>query len=180
MKTSSFLALGAVLIVGVLIGRGCAPTAPPGPGSVSTGSVAPPPRLQLTPSLDAMRRGADLLTEPVALPLARVENADIKRARSYPMQPPTIPHAIDGYQIDQHANRCMLCHSQANAANFQAPPVSVTHYMDRDGQVLAEISPRRYFCEQCHVVQTDATPLVASDFVGVDGILAAAIPAGRE
>ena len=34
----------------------------------------------------------------------------------------------------------------------QAPMVSVTHYMDRDGNFLADISARRYFCEQCHVV----------------------------
>lgn len=179
MKPISMVAVGFALIAGLLLGRGCAPEPPAATPAASSGSVAVPPKLQLTPSLDAMRRGADLLTEPVALPLARVENADIKRARSYPMQPPTIPHAIDGYQIDQNANRCMLCHSQANAASFQAPPVSVTHYMDRDGQVLAEISPRRYFCEQCHIVQTDAVPLVASRFVGVNGILTAPAAAGR-
>ena len=50
----------------------------------------------------------------------------------------------------------------------QAVPVSVTHYMDRDGKVLAEISPRRYFCEQCHVVQVDARPLVDNRFEDVD------------
>ncbi|HQX61743.1 MAG TPA: nitrate reductase cytochrome c-type subunit [Burkholderiaceae bacterium] len=146
----------------------------------SVGSIAPPPRLQLKPSLDAMRRDADLLAEPVALPLARVQNTDVRRARNYPMQPPTIPHAIDGYQVDQNANRCMLCHSQSNAARFQAPPVSVTHYMDRDGQILAEISPRRYFCEQCHVVQTDAVPLVANTFVGADDILTSTPASGKK
>jgi cytochrome c-type protein NapB len=40
--------------------------------------------------------------------------------------------------------------------------VSVSHYMDRDGNFLAEISPRRYFCEQCHVPQVDAKPLVGT------------------
>ena len=44
--------------------------------------------------------------------------------------------------------------------------VSVTHYMDRDGNFLADVSPRRYFCEQCHVVQTDANPLLANEFHG--------------
>ena len=33
--------------------------------------------------------------------------------------------------------------------------VIVTHFLDRDGQLLASISPRRFFCLQCHVVQTD-------------------------
>ena len=38
-------------------------------------------------------------------------------------------------------------------ANSQAPMVSITHFMDRDGQFLASVSPRRYFCIQCHVPQ---------------------------
>ena len=36
-------------------------------------------------------------------------NTDQKRSRAYPMQPPTIPHKIDGYQIDIKANKCMSC-----------------------------------------------------------------------
>ena len=54
---------------------------------------------------------------------------------------------------------------------MQAIPVSVTHYMDRDGNFLAEISPRRYFCEQCHVTQTDVRPLVPNDYEDVDAIV---------
>ncbi|WP_223620663.1 nitrate reductase cytochrome c-type subunit [Lysobacter sp. ESA13C] len=121
--------------------------------------------------LDALRRGVPIGGEAVPPPLARVENADLKRVRAYPMQPPTIPHAIDGYQVDKNSNRCLLCHSRANAATFQAPPVSVTHYMDRDDQFLAAVSPRRYFCNQCHIVQTDARPLVANTFEDVDRLL---------
>jgi len=52
-----------------------------------------------------------------------------------------------------------------------SPMVSVTHYMDRDGNFLAAISPRRYFCTQCHVVQTDAKPLVGSRFEDIDTVL---------
>jgi cytochrome c-type protein NapB len=33
------------------------------------------------------------------------------------------------------------------------------------------VSPRRYFCTQCHVVQTDAKPLVGSDFLDVDELM---------
>jgi cytochrome c-type protein NapB len=130
---------------------------------------APPPAEPR--SLDAMRRGIPLDKEAAPLPMARTENADIKRKRAYPDQPPTIPHAIDGYQIDKNSNRCMLCHSRANADTFQAPMVSVTHFLDRDGQVLASVSPRRYFCNQCHIVQTDAKPLVESGFRDVDEVL---------
>ena len=43
--------------------------------------------------------------------------------------------------------------------------------MDRDGNFLAEISPRRYFCEQCHVAQVDARPLVENRFEDVDEII---------
>lgn len=122
--------------------------------------------------LDAIRRGVAIDQERVPPPLARVENADRKRLRAYPMQPPTIPHAIDNYEVDRNTNRCLLCHARANAEKFQAPPVSVTHYMDREDQFLATISPRRYFCNQCHVVQTDAPQLVANGFKDIDSVLA--------
>jgi cytochrome c-type protein NapB len=122
-------------------------------------------------SIDALRRGTPLNQEGKPPPLPRTENFDIRRKRAYPDQPPTIPHVIDGYQVDKNANRCLLCHSRANAENFQAPMVSVTHFLDRDGQVLAAVSPRRYFCTQCHVVQTDAKLLVPSDFRDVDELM---------
>lgn len=122
--------------------------------------------------IDAIRRGVPIDREGDPPPMARVENTDLKRVRAYPMQPPTIPHAIDGYQVDKNSNRCMLCHARANAATFQAPPVSVTHYMDRDDQFLATISPRRYFCNQCHVVQTDAPVLVNNTFQDIDSVIA--------
>jgi cytochrome c-type protein NapB len=42
--------------------------------------------------------------------------------------------------------------------------ISVTHYMTREGQMLADVSPRRYFCTACHVPQADTTPLVGNSF----------------
>lgn len=171
------LLLGVVLFfLGVLIGRGLArrghapePPPPAAAAPVDARAVFVPGAGQI----DAVRRGVPVDQEGHPPPMARVENADLKRVRAYPMQPPTIPHAIDGYQVDRNSNRCMLCHARANAATFQAPPVSVTHYMDRDDQFLASISPRRYFCLQCHVVQTDAPVLVANQFRDVDSLLAA-------
>jgi len=47
----------------------------------------------------------------------------------------------------------------------------VTHYMNRDGNFLAEISPRRYFCNQCHVVQLDSKPMVENEFQDVYNII---------
>lgn len=122
-------------------------------------------------NIDALRGDVGLTTEPAAPRMAEVENQDLRRARNYPMQPPTIPHKIDNYQVDLNTNKCLSCHSRRRTEESQAPMVSVTHYMDRDGNFLAEVSPRRYFCEQCHVVQTDARPLVENTFQDVDELL---------
>jgi cytochrome c-type protein NapB len=49
--------------------------------------------------------------------------------------------------------------------------VSITHYQDRDGNFLADVAPRRYFCEQCHVPQVDAKPLVENTFQDVETLI---------
>ncbi|GAA5317633.1 MAG: nitrate reductase cytochrome c-type subunit [Candidatus Pelagadaptatus aseana] len=108
-------------------------------------------------------------SKPPAMP--PVVNTDIKQKRDYPMQPPLIPHKTDHYQVDANANKCMACHSRRQTEESQAPMVSVTHYMDRDGNFLAEVSPRRYFCNQCHVTQTNAKPLMENTFVDMDTLL---------
>ena len=41
---------------------------------------------------------------------------------------------------------------------------------DREGGELSNISPRRYFCMQCHVPQTDAKPLVGNRFESAVGV----------
>ena len=172
---ASAIAVLAVFAIGWWVGRD---------SGRSEGRVARIPPPPVAPhhaplpggQIDALRRGVPVDREETPPPLARVENTDLERGRAYPMQPPTIPHAIDNYQVDKNANRCMLCHARANAAQFGAPPVSVTHYMDRDDQFLAAISPRRYFCNQCHVVQTDARPLVESGFLDIDTVLSTAPP----
>ena len=117
--------------------------------------------------IDVLRRGIPIDREASPLAMPRVENFDRPRDRNYAMQPPTIPHAIDNYQLTVNTNRCMLCHTGSNAARFQAPPVSSAHYLTRDGKVLEQISSRRYFCVQCHVVQSDAQPLVQNGFRGL-------------
>ena len=99
-----------------------------------------------------------------APPLAQPLTDDIRRMRAYPEQPPVIPHAIEGYQLSLRANRCMDCHRRQYVEGSGAPMISITHYMDRDGQMLADVSPRRYFCTECHVQQTDARLLVGNDF----------------
>ncbi len=121
----------------------------------------------------ATTRGTALDTEAEPPKMTRVDNSDVKRQRAYPMQPPTIPHKIDQYQLDTNANKCMSCHSRRRIEDSQAPMVSVTHYQDRDGNFLADISARRYFCNQCHVVQKQNEPLLDNEFVDIDELLRA-------
>ena len=89
---------------------------------------------------------------------------DVRRMRNYPEQPPVIPHAIDGYQLTLNTNRCMDCHKREFTEGSGAPMISVTHFQDRDGQVLSDVTPRRYFCTACHVPQADVKPLVNNTF----------------
>lgn len=96
--------------------------------------------------------------------LARPVTDDKRLMRNYPEQPPIIPHSIENYQLTLKANRCLDCHRRQFTEGSGAPMISVTHFMDRNGQVLADVTPRRYFCTACHVQQTDAQPLVPSTF----------------
>ncbi len=92
----------------------------------------------------ATLRGPTPLVEQGAAPaMVKVSNEDLRRSRNYPEQPPTIPHHIRSYQIDMNANKCMSCHSRRATADSNAPMVSITHFMNRDGQFLASVSPRR-------------------------------------
>ena len=99
-----------------------------------------------------------------APPLARPVIDDKRLMRNYPEQPPIIPHSIENYQLTLKTNRCLDCHRRQFTEGSGAPMISVTHFMDRDGQVLADVTPRRYFCTACHVQQNDTQPLVPSTF----------------
>ena len=120
----------------------------------------------------ATLRGEATLTDQGGAPrMTPFVNNDIREVRNYPEQPPVIPHKIDGYFVDLNSNKCLSCHARSRTGESQAPMVSITHFMDRDGQFRASVSPRRYFCNQCHVSQREVTPLVGNDFVDVDTLL---------
>ena len=120
----------------------------------------------------ATLRGPTPLTEQGAVPaMAKVSNEDLRRSRNYPEQPPTIPHHIRGYQVDLNANKCLSCHSRRATVDSKAPMVSITHFMNRDGQILASVSPMRFFCTQCHVTQQVTRPPVGNTFVDIDSVL---------
>ena len=127
--------------------------------------------IDLAPQVATLRGTAPLNAEVTPPIIEMVENNDLKRQRDYPQQPPTIPHDISKYQLDKNFNKCMDCHSRKLADEAQAPAVSVTHYMNREGDFLGEVSPRRYFCTQCHVHQLETKPLVENEFVDVDELM---------
>jgi len=96
----------------------------------------------------------------------RTEKHDRFVPRNHKWQPPIIPHHIKGYQITRNVNTCMTCHSRKAAKETGATTVAKSHYLDRDGKELPNISARRYFCLQCHAPQYDAPPLVGNSFEG--------------
>lgn len=107
---------------------------------------------------------AQPMSEVPAPALPRAITDDKRVMRNYPEQPPVIPHSIDNYQLTLKTNRCLECHRREFTEGSGAPMISITHFMDRDGQMLADVTPRRYFCTACHVTQTDARPLVPNTF----------------
>jgi nitrate reductase (cytochrome), electron transfer subunit len=100
----------------------------------------------------------------------RVERDRSAIPRDYVQQPPLIPHSVSNYKITMNFNKCMDCHSWAQYLKAGAVKVSLTHFKDREGTDLSNISPRRYFCLQCHVPQTETRPLVESTFKRADGL----------
>ena len=139
MRTPTFAKLLALLLV------------------TAAGSVALAQSVQ-TNSL----RGAEV-DEPV--PLDQVhKQIDRRMQRNYRQQPPLIPHSIAQYQIDVRTNQCLTCHDWTKAGERNAPTLSMTHYLDREGRELDHIAGTRYFCNQCHVPQVDAPELVENTF----------------
>lgn len=123
--------------------------------------------------VNGLRGPTPLDKEAVAGQMLDETNTDRRRSRNYPEQPPVIPHATRGYEISLQANKCLTCHGRQFTEQSQAPMISVTHFMDRNDQILATVSARRYFCNQCHVPQTDAKPLVENKFIDIDALLKA-------
>ncbi len=117
--------------------------------------------------VQSLRGSQELEADNTAESLKRIPKDRETFDRDYLHQPPLIPHQIRNYKIDLNSNKCLSCHSWKNYKKAGATKVSLTHFDTRDGQQLSEVSPRRYFCMQCHVPQADAKPLVENDFSSV-------------
>ena len=89
-------------------------------------------------------------------------------ARTFTGQPPVIPHTVEDLDVITLAgNPCLACHGPASYKYVNAPKVGDSHFKDRDGKILTEVSQARYQCTACHVPQADAKPLVQNTFRGV-------------
>lgn len=119
--------------------------------------------------LQSLRGATELEQTRPAEPLKKYPREQVLKSE-YVYQPPLIPHNIRGYEISLNANKCLSCHSWKNAKEMGATKISVTHYVNREDAVLADMSPRRYFCLQCHVPQASAKPLVENIFQPVDSL----------
>lgn len=116
-------------------------------------------------------RGPAALDAPsVSTEMTKYQTEVPPMRRVYIQQPPLIPHSIKGYKVNLRSNKCLTCHSWANAKKAGATKVSLTHFKDRDGVELANVSPRRYFCVQCHVPQKNVPPLVENVFTPVEAL----------
>jgi len=109
-------------------------------------------------------RGDVALDAPSVTTTAKEWSVDNgKIAREYVQQPPLVPHDIEDFSINQEGNDCLSCHNW-NSEMPGATKVGISHFLTRDNHALANISPRRYFCTQCHVPQKDTKPLVSNMF----------------
>ncbi|MDQ6953901.1 MAG: nitrate reductase cytochrome c-type subunit [Mariprofundaceae bacterium] len=89
--------------------------------------------------------------------------ADGKVNREYIQQPPLVPHDIEDFSINQEGNDCLNCHNW-NSEMPGATKIAISHFLTRDNQALVNISPRRYFCTQCHVPQKATSALIGNMF----------------
>jgi cytochrome c-type protein NapB len=116
-------------------------------------------------------RGVEMLNESSKVPeMKHYQKDGMVITREYVQQPPLIPHKIEGYQITAKYNKCLTCHSWNNYKQSGATKISQTHFEDREKNVLANVSARRYFCVQCHVPQATTKPLVENTFKPIDAI----------
>lgn len=114
-------------------------------------------------------RSIDLSIDAHAEPMKKtIEGESFQR--DFVDMPPLVPHSVDNLQVDKDVNTCMKCHSIKNASKWGATKVAVSHFNNREGQQLADLSPSRYFCLTCHVPQKDAKPLKENTFEPVESL----------
>lgn len=121
--------------------------------------------------LESLRGFVELSSTPKAPDMVKYRQDDAPVLRNYVQQPPVIPHKIRDYTVDLRSNKCLSCHSWERYKQSGATKVSLTHFVTRGGHALATISPRRYFCLQCHVPQAIIDPLIGNSYQSTTELL---------
>lgn len=122
------------------------------------------PMASFAGDIDGIRGPISLTADHAVLPPPKETLTDEREPRSSYGSPPVIPHSIFGYRLDGNKNDCLSCHGRALTPDTPGAPISVTHFVDRNGKVLASLAPDRYFCTQCHLTQTEASPPIGNDY----------------
>lgn len=90
--------------------------------------------------------------------------------RSFENAPPLVSHTMEEYlPITKDMNACLTCHVKELAADMNTKPAPASHYFDFQANKSSgdTVSFERFNCDQCHVAQTDAKPLIANKFQAV-------------
>lgn len=90
--------------------------------------------------------------------------------RTFVGQPPLVPHTVEKYvPLTAEENACLECHITDELRGQKVPKIGKSHFSatikKKDGTPAVEMT--RFQCDNCHVPQVDAKPLVDSKFVGV-------------
>ncbi len=114
-------------------------------------------------SVHSLRGDKPLDSASIAVPDKQWQDGEGKIQRNYAQQPPLVPHDIEDFSVNRDGNDCLSCHNWDSTVEG-ATKVGTSHFENRNNEALAKISPRRYFCTQCHVPQKNTKPLVFNSF----------------
>ncbi len=93
--------------------------------------------------------------------------------RAYSGAPPQVPHDVSDFlPITAQTNMCAACHNQPDLRGKRRDkgavvPIPVSHFTDQrktPNKVTENLVGARYNCNQCHVPQADAAPLMENTF----------------
>lgn len=90
--------------------------------------------------------------------------------RSFENAPPLVSHTMEEMlPITKDNNICLTCHTKELAADMNTKPAPASHYFDFQANKPSgdTVSNERFNCDQCHIAQTDAKPLVGNKFQAV-------------
>lgn len=89
---------------------------------------------------------------------------DAPIARTFVGQPPLIPHTVENFDITATENDCLECHIDTEFKGKKMPSIKSHLVKTSDATSEPQLNMLRWQCNNCHVAQVDAKPLVGNDF----------------